>query len=100
MQVTCHLLSMQQIKVNIKSLAGSWEVPLGDALDPYLIGNHVYISPGTTCHMLLNRLAALKGELAHAWHQSYRNSAVEVSSCHSDFYPPPTLPIFTPPIFT
>ena len=55
----CHLLSMQQIKVYIKSLAGSWEVPLRDALDPYLVGNHVYISPGAMCRMLLNRLAAL-----------------------------------------
>ena len=50
---------MQQIKVNIKSLAGSWEVPLGDALDPYLVGNHVYISTGAMCRMLLNRLATL-----------------------------------------
>ena len=55
----CHLLSMQQIKVNIKSLAGSREVPLEDALDPYLVGNHVYISPGAMCCMLLNWSAAL-----------------------------------------
>ena len=50
---------MQQIKVNIKSLAGSWEVPLGDALNPYLVGSHVFISPGAKCRMLLNRSATL-----------------------------------------
>ena len=59
--VKCHLLSMQQIKVDIKSLAGSWEVLLRDALDPYLVGNHMhmYISPGAMCRMLLNWSAAL-----------------------------------------
>ena len=57
--VKCHLLSMQQIEVNIKSLAGSWEVPLGDALNPYLVGSHVFISLGAKCCMLLNRSAAL-----------------------------------------
>ena len=57
--VKCHLLSMPQIKVNKKSLVGSWEVPLGDALNPYLVGNHVYISPGAMCRMLLNRSAIL-----------------------------------------
>ena len=44
---------------NIKSLAGGREIPLGDALDPYLVGNHVYICPGTMYRMLLNRLAVL-----------------------------------------
>ena len=59
---------MQQIKVNIKSLAGSWEVPLGDTLDPYLVGNHVYISPGASYvpYALKPVSHSLKGELAHA----------------------------------
>ena len=64
--VTCHLLSIQQIKVNTKSLAGSWEVPLGDAFNPYLLGDHVYKPWRYVPYALKPVSHSLKGELAHA----------------------------------
>ena len=56
---------MQQIKVNIKSLAGSWEVPLGNALNPYLVGNYVYKLWRYVPYTLKPVSLSLKGGLAH-----------------------------------
>ena len=57
---------MQQIKVNIKSLVGSQEVLLGDTLDPYLVGNHVYIKPRHYVPYALKPVGcSLKHKLVH-----------------------------------